>query len=480
MSRGAKLSLTTKLSYGVGEMAEGVKSGALETFLFFYYVQVLELPGTLAGLALLIAVLFDAVTDPLIGHMSDNFRSRLGRRHPFLYLAPLPLGAALILLFSPPATLSQGALFLWLLGFTLISRLMQSFYFVPHMALGADLTQDYNDRIAISGWRNAFAYVGRLLVLAIAFSVFFVPTPEYAHGQLNPAAYGPFALVCAGIAASAILVSALGTQRRALRVSRAEIPSSVLPQNILKSTFNAFRLPAFSIFFSANLISYILSGVQGALSIYLMTYYWHLPPHGIQWSLSALTIGILVGSLIVKSIAARWDKKPLLIASVILSVVIAVTPIGLAEAGVLSPGNGVGLIAVLSGFQFVAGFVGGAALVLPGAMLADIADAYHDKFGQRTEGFIYGASAFTRKAALGMGGAIAGIALDVIRFPRGVGVEDVDPSMALNLALLYGPAMLLLTLGAMAIMWQYPLDRKTHSAILARLKTPECQPKRSD
>lgn len=470
MSRSVRLPLSVRLSYGVGEMAEGVKSGALETFLFFYYVQVLGLPGTLAGLALLIAVLFDAVTDPLIGHVSDNIRSRIGRRHPFLYFAPIPLAIGIVLLFHPPAGFTQTGLFLWLLALTLFSRLMQSFYFVPHMALGADLTQDYEERIAISGWRNAFAYVGRLLVLGIAFSIFFAPSEAFPNGQTNPAAYGPFAMACAAIGAASILISALGTQRQVLKSDQGGLPVSVMPANIFHSTLNAFRLPAFSIFFTANLISYVLSGVQGALSIYLMTYYWRLPPHGLQWVLSSLTLGILIGSLLVRSVSARWDKKPLLVLSVIVSVVIAVTPIGLAEMGVLPVDDKQRLIVALAAFQFAAGLVGGAALVLPGAILADIADAYADKFGQRTEGFIYGASAFTRKAALGIGGALAGVALDLIRFPRGAGVADVDPVSALNLALLYGPAMLLLTLFAMAIMWQYPLDRRAHARILERLQ----------
>lgn len=176
MTGPSRLSLRVKLSYGLGEMAEGVKSAALETFLFFYYVQVLGLSGSLTGLALLVAVLIDAVSDPLIGHLSDNLRSPLGRRHPFLYLAPLPLGLSMVLLFAPPNGLSQGGLFVWLLGFTAVSRLMQSCYFVPHMALGADLAQDYGDRVAVSGWRNAFAYLGRLLVLGVAFSIFFRPS----------------------------------------------------------------------------------------------------------------------------------------------------------------------------------------------------------------------------------------------------------------------------------------------------------------
>ncbi|MCW5761229.1 MAG: MFS transporter, partial [Phenylobacterium sp.] len=174
-----RLPLTTKLSYGLGEAAEGVKTATLETFLFFFYVQVVGLSGSLTGLALMIALVFDGVTDPIIGNVSDNFRSRLGRRHPFLYLAPIPLAVCLFLLFSPPAALGQWGLFAWLLGFTAAGRLMQSFYFVPHMALGAELSTDFRERVSVSGFRALFAYIGRLAVLGLAFSVFFKSTEAF-------------------------------------------------------------------------------------------------------------------------------------------------------------------------------------------------------------------------------------------------------------------------------------------------------------
>lgn len=462
-----RLSLPIKLGYGLGEVAEGVKSATLETFLFFYYVQVLGLPGSLAGLALLIAVLVDAVADPVIGTLSDNLHTRLGRRHPFLYAAPIPLGLALVLLFAPPAGLSHWGLFAWLLAFTSLGRVMQSFYFVPHMALGADLSDDFDDRVAVSAWRNIFGSGGRLLILALAFSLFFKGTAAHP-GQLDASAYLPLAATCAGIAGVVILVSALTTQRRAIE-REVTIDRPATSAGVVTSLTTAFRLPAFSIFFVANLISYVLSGVQAALALHLFTFYWRLPPAAMQWVLSSLTIGVLIGSFLVRPLASRWDKKPLLVASVLASVLIATLPIVLAEAGWLQTSDKDALARMLFGFSLVAGISGGAALVLPGAMLADISDAYELRFGRRIEGFLFGASAFTRKAALGCGGAIAGVALDLVRFPRGASVAAVDHATALKVALLYGPAMTVVTVVSMAIMWRYPLDRAAHRRILEEL-----------
>ena len=72
--------LSSKFAFGIGQYAEGLKNTAFSLFILFYYNQVLGLSGTLAGAALFIALLFDAITDPLAGSLSDNFKSRLGSR----------------------------------------------------------------------------------------------------------------------------------------------------------------------------------------------------------------------------------------------------------------------------------------------------------------------------------------------------------------------------------------------------------------
>ncbi|WP_337186322.1 MFS transporter [Phenylobacterium sp.] len=471
-----RLPLATKLSYGLGEAAEGVKTATLETFLFFFYVQVVGLSGSLTGLALLIALVFDGITDPIIGNISDNFRSRLGRRHPFLYLAPVPLAICLFLLFSPPDTLSQWGLFAWLLGFTAVGRLMQSFYFVPHMALGAELSSDFKERVSVSGYRAMFAYIGRLTVLGLAFSLFFRPTEAFPNGQLNPDAYQPLALICGAIVIVVIFASALGTQRRAQEgYARGTANGSLATGSggLIRNLLTAFRLKAFTIYFVAILISYVLGGVQAALNIHLNTYFWRLPPTGVQAVLVANVFGFMAGAFIARALAHRFDKKPVYVACVVFSVIVPAATIGLGLAGVI-PLDDKGLLTViLATSTFVSGFIGGPAVVVAGAMLADVADAYHHRFRGRSEGFLFGASAFTRKASLGVGGAIAGVALDVIRFPRGVPVDAVPHEATVQLAVLYGPAMLIFTCISMSIMWAYPLSRQRHAEILADLEREE-------
>ena len=106
-----KVPRSIKINYGIGQLAEGVKNAAFATFVLLYYNQVLGLSGSLAGLAIFIALCFDALTDPIAGSVSDNFKSRWGRRHPFMYASAIPLAIAFYLLFVPPEGLSSVALF---------------------------------------------------------------------------------------------------------------------------------------------------------------------------------------------------------------------------------------------------------------------------------------------------------------------------------------------------------------------------------
>ena len=134
----------------------------------------------MASIALGIAILADAVTDPLIGAISDRFRSRFGRRHPFLFLAPAPLALCVFLIFHPPEFVvdSQTLLFAWLCTFTVLQRTFQTFYVVPHLAMGAELSTDYIERTRIMSFNNLFTLYGgmsmHVMVWFVIFGYFFV------------------------------------------------------------------------------------------------------------------------------------------------------------------------------------------------------------------------------------------------------------------------------------------------------------------
>ncbi|MDB5694605.1 MAG: conserved rane protein of unknown function [Sphingomonas bacterium] len=458
------LRVREKLFYGLGEIGEAVKTAALETFLLFYYVQVVGLSGSLSGLALLVALLFDAVSDPMIGSWSDRLRSRLGRRHPFLYAAPIPLLIALVLLFSPPDGLSQIALFAWLTVFAIISRVAMAAYFVPHMALGADLSDRFEERIEIGGYRTGFSYFGRLVALGAAFSIFFAATADYPRGQLNPAAYTPFAIFCGVTVAVAVFVSALGTQKRAMRLPPAPVPPH--GSGVLRTVGRAMKLTSFRAMFLSLLLFYIFNGTQATLALHMTTFYWELSPTQTRNVLFATVIGFIVGVFFVGPIARRWDKKPAYIAGVIASCTCVSAPVLLRLLGWF-PANGDPMLVPAMIFFFILyGICGSVPVTLSSAMLADVADDYDLRHGMRSEGMFFGAIAFSRKASTGAGTALAGVLLDVIAFPQNAVVGQVPEATLYHLALLYGPMLLAILCSGCLVLAPYDLSRTRHEEII--------------
>jgi GPH family glycoside/pentoside/hexuronide:cation symporter len=100
-----------------------------------------------------------------------------------------------------------------------------------------------------------------------------------------------------------------------------------------------------------------------------------------------------------------------------------------------------------------------------------VADEYEATHSGRAEGLFFGANAFCRKASLGLGGAVAGVVVDLIRFPAKAAPGTVPDEALIRLAIAYGPVMLLILLGGLAIMAPYNLDRARHAAILDVLET---------
>ena len=257
-----------RLGYGVGQLPEGIKSAAFGFYLLFFFNQVLGLSGTLAGIAVFIALCIDALSDPIVGSWSDSTVSRYGRRHPFMYLAAIPFALSFYFLFVPPQGLGTLGLFIWLCGFAVLVRTTMTFYTVPYMALGAELTEDYDERTLLSSLRTIFQLMGMFAVLIGANHLFFGATEHYANGQLNPAAYPVFALAAVPLLIGGILVSALATHHKipTLRVPTKEKFSVT---RVVSEVRLAFKIPSFTAVVCASVIFRYFTGYDpGADSLY--------------------------------------------------------------------------------------------------------------------------------------------------------------------------------------------------------------------
>lgn len=474
------LSFGTKLSYGIGQAGEGLKNGAFGVFLFFYYNQVLGLSGTYAGLAVGIALMFDALSDPLIGSISDNWRSPRGRRHPFMYAAALPLGIAFFLLFSPPA-LSEFGLFLWLLGFAVLTRAAMTLYHVPHISLGAELSRDYGERTTVVAYRQFFSTFGALAALAIGFGLFFYDGGDGQPGQFRVEAYSPFAALLALLMAASICWSAWGTQHRLPYLPQAQgeaerLSATGVVVRMGRELRQALGNRSFAWLFAGVLIVFTMVGVDSALNLHMNTFFWELSGGANFAFFAASPIGVMVGAFFVGAMNRRFDKKACVLFGTSWWSICQITPIVLRLLGWFPENGTAELVTTLVLFKFVQGLGVVQALVTFSSMVADVVDEHELLTGKRQEGVFFASVSFSGKFTTGIGNVVGGIALDLIRWPRGMGVQtaaDVPPDTLAWLGLIYGPIVSGFAVVSIWCYSHYHLDRARHAEIVDELAARE-------
>src|SRR5271168_1584193 len=207
-----RLTLPIKALYGLGALGTASKMQLFGLVLLFY-TQLVGVDPKLVSLALAIALFVDAFWDPIVGQISDNTRSRLGRRHPYIYGAAIPAAICFALIFMPPLGWSDEALFVYLAVLVVAGRMLDSLIEVPGSALMPELTQNYEERTSVQGWRFGLGFVAGGAVSAfLGFGYFLRSTKAQPYGQLNMAGYAPYAIAVAVIGAISVLISARANQ----------------------------------------------------------------------------------------------------------------------------------------------------------------------------------------------------------------------------------------------------------------------------
>ena len=460
------LDKSTIFFFSFGQLAEGLMNSAFAILLFFYFNQVLGLSGTLCGLALLIATSIDAITDPVMGTISDNWRSSLGRRHPFMYASALPLAISFYFLFAP-AFDSGNALFVWLTGFAILTRMSMTLFHVPHMAFGAELSDDFDRRTNLVAYRMLFGVSGWILLNA-GFAVLFAPTDEYPNGQLNPENYPWFAgMLSIGIFVSIILTS-WGT--------RSVIPLLHQPptteKNHLNQSLDDVRVSLSNVSFRWLVISYVIgsipAAIAGSLALYVNTFYWELTPSQIPAVMLAGSIATLVGYAIAPIAGRLVDKRQMMMAGAFLWAMATLTPFAMRFLGVFPPIGTPWSVAFLMGCAIVGGAGLAQLVVAVSSMLADVADEHELSEGQRSEGVFFGVFSFCTKASSGIGIAVAGILIDLIAWPTGPTIRtaaDIPADTLTLLAVIAGPLVVVALSPVFYCIRQYKIDRTRHAEI---------------
>jgi len=469
-----KLPVRTKFFWGLGGIAEGVQTSVFNAFVLFYYNQILGVSATYTGIALAIAVLFDAITDPITGSLSDKLDSRWGRRHPFMAASALPFGLTLFLLFVPPEGMSEVFYFGWVMVFAIAVRTFMTLYYIPHLAMGPEIATDYEDRSALFSFGLFFSALGAFSFYFVMLSTVFAPAPDLPNGLYRAEGYSQMSMSAGIVVCCAIVLCIWGTRNQIpkLRLHSEAVGSENTAPFSFSQLFvelkTAFASPSYRSIFLGLMLGTTVVAVETVLNAFMGIHFWGLETDQLRWIGVGVIAGLVPGTLAGAFLVKVLDKKWCLILPAALTTVNVNVLIVARLAGLL-PDDYPNILQLLVIQSCITGVIAPVVLITINSMFADISDELELMTGKRQEGIIYSARAFALKAANALGTVIGGLALDTIAFPKTALPGSVDADVIWNLGLVQGPLTSLFSFAGLLLYMGYRLSRSRHEEIVQAL-----------
>lgn len=462
-----KPGLATRLAFGVGGAAEGIKNNGFDYFLLFFYSQILGVPAAMVGLALILALVVDAVSDPVVGYWSDNIRTRFGRRHPFMYGALIPVALVYFLTWNPPSGLAGNELFAWLLAMTILVRLAFTMFEVPSTALAAELTQDYDARTSLMSFRYFFAWFGGLSIQILLLWVLL------QNDFTNLAGWHTYGLVASICIFAAVLICALGTHRHIPHLKPPPDTRKLTLGTVFREIIETISNRSFRALFLATLCGFIATGISATLNQYINSIFWGFDPQQIAGLTVAVYLSAVLALVLAPVIGRTFGKKRGAIYTGIFAFTIAPLPVLLRLLGVLPPNGTEALyyfvlcvtvfdVALIIAYQMLAA-----------SMVADIVEDSEIQTGRRSEGIFFAGISFIRKLSQGAGVLTASVILSIAGIVAGTSPELVSETSTRSLGLGYALGVLTSWTLMLICISFYRISRETHDENLSRLRALE-------
>lgn len=464
-----KVDVPTKIFYGFGSIAVGIKDAGFKSMLLIFYNQVVGLPAGKVAAAIMIAMVLDSILDPVIGQVSDHWRSKWGRRHPFMYAAALPSAVSFLLLWNPPAGWSETALLAYLIASAVILRSFVTVYEIPSAALVSELTSDYDQRTSLMSYRYYFFFTGGILLSLLTFRVFLQPDALHPIGQLNPVGYQKYGLVACVAMFLSMLISTAGTHRHIPKLRQPPPKDTRGFFEIIREMFQTISHGSFLMLTVAGVCKSMTIGISGALSLYLSTYFWHLHPTQIAvLTLDSLFSAVLASTL-TKPLSQKFGKRNVCMAFYIGAFLVGAAPLVLRHFGLFFENGSAALVPALFINGIIFSALGMSSTILAQSMIADVVEDSERRTGRRSEGLFFSAGSLMAKAISGTGVFGAGLILSFVGFPEHAKPGQVDPAMLDKLAMTYVPVAAAIYAVGLFCMSRYRITRASHEANLEAL-----------
>ena len=448
MTESTKLPFRPLLYYSIGNVPMTAIYGFMGAFLLKFYSDEVHLSPALIGWALCIPGIVDAVIDPFIGHWLDRTKLPQGRRRPFFLIGTIPAAILFFFLVTPP-TGSQWLVFAYLTTISVLMVCFLSLMGISHLAMGFELTTDYDERTRIFGYKNLIenlTITTAMLSVPIALNLDGVTLLGHTINRVNCHQIAAGLLGIASIAAA--LIAFRGTREKP---APTEIPSS----SFFEGVNEIFQNSAFRVLLIVFILITVADQVTTAEFLILLEQL-----HGIKEEDSVpVLVGFLVGGLISVwpwvMLAQRVGKN--------LTFMIALFcwPWSCA-ALVMTSLSHLGLSLV----TFSMGVFGTGMITILGAIVPDTLEYAQTKSNQRREALYVSIGNVIYQAAKGIGFLIAGQTLFFIGYQK---EEIPSPQLIERLRLTFAAVPFLFAFGALIAFNYFPINRRSHQQLVERL-----------
>lgn len=441
------------MALGFGDLGYSLVSCTVATYIMTFGTMAIGLSGTLMGIAIAIGTIFDAISDPLVGYLSDNSKNRVfGKRHLWMLIGLIGMMGTSMFIWYIPKSLSQVGMFVWFAVGLTVLRTFNTFYFTPMSAFSVEVSNDYNERTTIQAFRSIGYIIGMILpvIIMATFQNRYAIRDEFgkiiSKGQFDPRGYIDFAWV-ALIACSITTIFLFATtfsDAKAVKDRRAQTESDK-PKASLKKVLVDFFTVLKSGDMRSIIFGYSIAMMSATLIISLGFHVFTF-----TFELSTIQMYILMGGLLLMTIASQplWpklskktDKKTTMIIGLIISLIGCIilficwflrNPIN-----ILIEKSSWGFVVLLPALM-LAGLGTGVLYTMPLALIGDavVKNSQEDK-SEKT-GTYAGMMTFAYKVSQSLTQLIAGILLDAIGFKEGSTVQTAKTSSYLGLILCIG------------------------------------------
>lgn len=467
-----KLSFKEKISYGVGDMANGLALSSTAFYLLYYLTDVAKLSPEMAGLALMLGRAWNAITDPVMGWLVDRTNSRWGKKRPYLLFGAPTYGLFFFSLWIVPDLGSSWLTFFYVAATLILFDTFLAVVFIPYQTLTASLTTDYNERTSLTGYRMALSQIAFLVGATFpALVVSWAVTPEgvatlklvgfaalFGEWVGRPqGGYAAFAAFFSIVMVVVIWISFWGTKERAGVATNAPASQALTPWAYIAQLYELVRSnQAFRTSLWIKLLSTSAATLVSAKLKYYVEYVLGMGPEfpkiiGALFvgAISAVPLWVFLSKKLGKVEAFRLGMWGYII------VLLALLLLGKGETLWIYP------------LAVVAGVFHSAALLIPWTIIPDVVEVDEYETGSRREGLLYGGTSFAYK--LGSAGAIflAGIILGAVGYEPHT---EIQPHTVTGILWFVSLAPIALLLWSILASRRFPISAERHREIVAELR----------